>query len=497
MARATTRSSEGATTCSAGPDWLQRDPPSAEPDVACLVVAWSAAEPERVGEAAWVPEDGPALILGRGGASPGDPDERLCFFEQRPGSVTPTTPLKGSGMSRRQCLLRAARGRLEVECVGRCPVFVDGHEVRTASLVAGQTLTVKDELVLYVTRRGPWTRLCHFDPRHAGAFARADRYGLVGESPAAWELREQLAFAAASGKHVLVLGESGTGKELAAHALHAMSARAGRPMVARNAATFPSTLVDAELFGTANDYPNAGMPARPGVIGLAHRSTLFLDEIAELPLELQSHLLRVLDRGGGYSALGDASARHSDFRLVAATNRDPADLRPDMAARFTLSVTVPALDDRPEDIPLIVRHLLLQAARATPAIATRFCAETPGGLDPRIDPDLVEQLLRYEYRGHVRELEALLWKAVSASSRNYVALTPEVREQLSSRVRPMSNAGPGAGPSRADGAEPTAHEITACLARHRNHVPSAAHELGLRSRYALYRLMRKHGIRTP
>ncbi|MBN1605944.1 MAG: hypothetical protein JW940_04895 [Polyangiaceae bacterium] len=109
----------------------------------------------------------------------------------------------------------------------------------------------------------------------------------------------------------------------------------------------------------------------------------------------------------------------------------------------------------------------------------------------------MEHLLRYEYRSHVRELDTLLWKAVSASARGYVALTPELREQLTSRALPTPDAAAGAGAFRAGAPQPSAAEITDCLARHRNHVPSAARELGLRSRYALYRLMRKHGVRTP
>src|SRR5262249_38405316 len=190
------------------------------------------------------------------------------------------------------------------------------------------------------------------------AFGAADTHGIVGESPAAWALRDTVAFAARSVGHVLIHGESGVGKELVARAIHALSARRARPLGARNAATFPEALVDAELFGNAKNYPNPGMIEREGVVGEADGSTLFLDEIGELPAALQAHLLRVLDRGGEYQRLGEPRVRRADLRVVAATNRSIDELKHDLAARLTLRVEVPSLADRREDIPLLARHLL-------------------------------------------------------------------------------------------------------------------------------------------
>ena len=118
-------------------------------------------------------------------------------------------------------------------------------------------------------------------------------------------------------EHVLVSGESGTGKELLANALHARSSRAKQPLVSRNASTFPETLIDAGLFGNAKNNP--GTPERPGLFGQATDATLFLDEIAELPQTLQTHLLSVLD-AGECQRLGEAHARHANLRLIGATN---------------------------------------------------------------------------------------------------------------------------------------------------------------------------------
>jgi two-component system nitrogen regulation response regulator GlnG/two-component system response regulator HydG len=159
---------------------------------------------------------------------------------------------------------------------------------------------------------------------------------MIGESPAAWDLREQLAAGAVQGAHVLLLGESGAGKELAARALHALSARSAGPFVARNAATIPDSLVDAELFGTAKNYPNSGSPERVGLVGEADGGHLMLDEIGELSDVHQAHLLRLLDRGGEYHRLGESHTRLSDLRLIAATNRYPASLKHDLLARFAL-----------------------------------------------------------------------------------------------------------------------------------------------------------------
>src|SRR5262249_14365097 len=172
--------------------------------------------------------------------------------------------------------------------------------------------------------------------------------------------------------NVLIHGPSGTGKELAARAVHALSRRAKRPLVARNAATLPPGLVDAELFGNVKNYPNPGTPERPGLIAQADGGTLFLDEIGELPWDLQAHLLRVLDAGGESHRLGEATARRASIRLVAATNRAPGELKHDLLARLTLRLVMPELAARPEDIPLLVRHLLRRAAEQSPDIGRRF-----------------------------------------------------------------------------------------------------------------------------
>jgi two-component system nitrogen regulation response regulator GlnG/two-component system response regulator HydG len=480
--------SEDATTTSGG--WLpRRDGGAAREPAVALVIAWSQAEPGRIGEIAFPDEDA-ELLLGRGAARPDDALPRLRFHRQRPSALEPTEPLQGNGISRHQLRLRASSGELRVERIGRCRTLLGGAAADAGVVRPGDTVLLENELLLLCVLRAPeLPALRSFRMKPTFAFGEADPHGVVGESPAAWALREQIAFAAPRDAHALVLGESGSGKELVARALHRLSARAPRPMIARNAATLPPGLVDAELFGNARNYPNPGMSERAGIFGEADGSTLFLDEIGELSTELQAHLLRALDAGGEYQRLGESQSRAADVRLVAATNRSAGELKHDFAARLALRVEVPGLPERREDIPLLARHLLRAMARDDAALGARFfegweSAREAG--EPRVDPALMDGLVRHRYTHHVRELGALLWSAIAGSEAHYVALTDEVQSKLSLPA-------PGAG----ERGSPSVEAIVACLDRHEGNVSQAWRELGLSSRDALNRLMKKHGIKAP
>jgi two-component system nitrogen regulation response regulator GlnG/two-component system response regulator HydG len=456
-------------------------------DVPVLVVAWSAEEPARIGE--FVGRLGEALVLGRG--DDGEPD-RVRFFRQRPQELVDTGPAGGGGISRKQLVLRRFAAGIEVEQVGRCALLVNGAPVSRAAVTAGDTIHLRGQLLLFCAVRPMKLPAARYFPEDAwGPFGEPDALGMLGESPAMWRLRDRLAFAAKSASHVLLRGESGTGKELAALAIHRLSARAAKPLVSRNAATFPSGLVDAELFGNVKNYPNPGTPERPGLIGQAHGGTLFLDEIGELPQEMQAHLLRVLDEGGDYQRLGEATARKSDLRLIGATNRPAESLKHDLLARLPVRIELDSLVDRREDIPLLVRHLVLRAADKSPEVGARFVARTKGRPEPRVDAALIDAMLRRTFGTNVRELDALLWNAMSESHGDALALTDAIANL------PRGSAG-GASPAPAPNArparDPTAGEIRECVERENGNVRRAAAALGLPSRYALYRLMRKHGI---
>jgi DNA-binding NtrC family response regulator len=241
----------------------------------------------------------------------------------------------------------------------------------------------------------------------APAFGEPDAHGYVGESPAAWKLRSELVFVGPRPGHVLLLGSTGTGKELAAGALHALARREG-PLVARNAATFPDSLVDAELFGNLKGYPNPGMSERKGLIGAADGGSLFLDEFGDLAIEAQAHLLRVLD-AGEYQRLGESTARHADLRLIGATNRPETALRPDILARFDFRVRTPDLSQRLEDIPFIVRHLLRSMTADDAALRARVFGESAW---PHLSGTFVRRLVQHRFTANVRELRSILWRSL-------------------------------------------------------------------------------------
>ncbi len=271
-------------------------------------------------------------------------------------------------------------------------------------------------------------------------------------------------------------------------------------------------VIDAELFGAAKNYPNAGMPERPGVVGVvgeADGGTLFLDEVGELAHALQAHLLRVLD-SGEYHRLGESRVRQVDIRLIAATNRPAQELKHDFAARMLLRVNVPGLQERRDDIPLLAQHLMCARARqerkCEPFVATR-----PNGTSyVRMKLPFLKALLSHEYTSHIRELERLLLMSATTSRGDSLQLTKEVEAELgrSDRLGTLQiedNESPGeSGPVSAHEVPPpsssirpgelSAEQIQAALDRNNGVLDSTYRELGLRNRFVLHRLIRKHGL---
>jgi transcriptional regulator with GAF, ATPase, and Fis domain len=450
-----------------------------------LVVAWFADEPERLGQVARIDGD---CFLGRRD-DPRPEHAPLQFFEQRPGEMLATTDIATRAVSRRQLELSALDAeRVRVRNVGKRALLLNGAPVTECTAQAGDTLMLENAAVFLVDSRPPALRPSAYYPKLEFPFGHADPHGTVGESPAAWDLRDQLASAALSETHVLLLGKTGAGKELAAAVLHGVSRRSGGPMIARNAATIPSTLLDVELFGSAKNFPNTGAPERVGLVGAADGGHLFLDEIGELPESHQAHLLRVLDGAGQYHRLGEGAVRVSDFLLIGATNRAPSALKQDVLARFRQRVRVPDLNERRSDIPFLIRELVSRAARRAPALAGRFVHRG----HVRIEPQLVDALLRHEYREHTRELDRLLGLSIESSRGDYLLLSSEVRAEL-------SRAGSGSTASRA-GEAPAApaealapEEIAAALESTGGNVTQAANLLGV-SRHVVHRAIRQHGL---
>ena len=454
-----------------------------EPESALALVLVSCTEqPARIGELILVDDSwGDDLrVFGRGDARADDGAPRAMLAQQRPGAVAASAPLEDGYVSRKQLAIGRHVDGVRVENRGRLAVRVGDARVSRAVVRVGETLEVDGQLLFLCVARPRHMPALHDGGRELHAFGSADAHGFVGESVAAWELRERLAFVAPRDGHVLVVGPSGCGKELAAQAIHAGSSRVTRRLVARNAATLPASLVDAELFGNVKNYPNPGMSERPGLVGEADGSTLFLDEVGELPEPLQAHLLRVLDEGGEYQRLGDAQRRRSDLRLVAATNRPIDRLKFDFAARFRLRVKLPGLDERPEDVPLLARHLMQRAAAKDVDIARRFVVDG----EPRISIELMRALVCHRWTTHVREVDTLLWTSLASSTADHAALTEEVCEEL----------GRNAPAPKPVTVEITADAIRAALSKHAGVKDRVWRDLGLPSRFALRRLMQKLGV---
>jgi len=224
---------------------------------------------------------------------------------------------------------------------------------------------------------------------------------LIGTSPAMRELFRAIGRVAASGLSVLITGETGTGKELVARALHRESARASRPFVALNTAAIPAELLESELFGHEVGAFTGAARRHAGRFEQAAGGTLFLDEIGDMPLPLQTRLLRVLAAGEFYRVGGRELIR-ADARVIAATHQDldakvaRGEFRPDLLHRLdVVRLHLPPLRERREDIPLMAEQFLARAAAA---------AGVPG---KRFSPAALGALRSYEWPGNVRQLENL------------------------------------------------------------------------------------------
>jgi formate hydrogenlyase transcriptional activator len=232
---------------------------------------------------------------------------------------------------------------------------------------------------------------------------------IIGESPALKHILKQIERVAPTDSTILIRGETGTGKELIARAIHNLSGRRERTLVKVNCAAIPMGLLESELFGHERGAFTGAISQRIGRFELAHRGTLFLDEVGDIPLELQPKLLRVLQEQQ-FERLGSTRTQQVDVRLVAATNCNLEKMVADKQYRSDLyyrvnvfPVTIPPLRDRPEDIPLLVRFFAQRFARRLKKPIENIPAKTTAALT------------RYNWPGNVRELENVIERAVILS----------------------------------------------------------------------------------
>jgi formate hydrogenlyase transcriptional activator len=245
----------------------------------------------------------------------------------------------------------------------------------------------------------------------AAACVRSDsRFSeIIGTSAALRRVLQAVETVAPTDATVLLLGETGTGKEVIARAIHTLSRRRAQAFVKLNCAAIPTGLLESELFGHEKGAFTGAMAQRLGRFELAHRGTIFLDEVGDIPLELQPKLLRVLQERE-FERLGSSRTLHTDARLIAATNRDLAAMveerqfRADLFYRLNVfPVEVPPLRERREDIPLLVRHFVAQCARQMQRTIDTIPSAT------------LEALCRYPWPGNIRELQNCIERAVILS----------------------------------------------------------------------------------
>lgn len=309
---------------------------------------------------------------------------------------------------------------------------------------------------------------------------RFDRSNIIGRSPGLLNLLDTVERVAATDAPVLIMGENGTGKELIAEAIHRNSRRAAGPMVKVNLGGISSSLFESEMFGHKKGAFTGAVADRDGRFALAEGGTIFLDEIGDLDLNCQVKLLRVLQEHT-YEALGDSRTRRADVRVVCATNADlPAmvaakTFREDLFYRINLiTVSLPALRDRSEDIPLLVDHLL-----------SKSCAAA-GRKVPEVTPEAMDLLRRQPWPGNIRQLSNTVERTLLVTPGDRLDAQDFIAQGLSASPVPAGS------PKGLKSAECEA--IEKALAVSGGNLSRAAAMLGI-TRQALYRRLEKYDIR--
>ena len=272
---------------------------------------------------------------------------------------------------------------------------------------------------------------------------------IIGTSPVILELKAEIARVARSDAKVLITGESGAGKEVVAKAIYNASPRRQAPFVPVNCAGIPESLLESELFGHLKGSFTGAHRDRPGKLELARNGTVFLDEIGEMTLRMQSMLLRFLETGELQKVGSERMSMATNVRVLAATNRSLRDLitqgqfREDLFFRINvIHIVVPPLRDRREDIPLLVDHFLTRLRR----VAEESAAAVPHDDVPRrfagsVARDAMNVLCEYAWPGNVRQLQNVIERIVVSGRSEVVQVEDlpfELRTQTSAGVRPRA-----------------------------------------------------------
>ena len=308
---------------------------------------------------------------------------------------------------------------------------------------------------------------------------------IIGTSSAIAGLKQEALMAAGNTSPVLITGESGTGKELFAQAIHHASPRKMQAFIQINCAAIPKDLLESELFGyDRGAFTGAMTGGKPGKFEIADGGTIFLDEIGDLPLDMQPKLLRVLEEKC-FERVGGNRLIRSDFRLIAATNQDLEGLinrgnfRKDLYYRLNvISLHIPPLRERRVDILPLARHLLVQLARKS------------GFAGVRLSPEAMVALSGHSWQGNVRELSNVLERALLAMHGEEIQVTD--LPFVANRDRQLRTSA-DIQPIRTTQADAEKAALLAALRKTANNKSQAANLLGIH-RTLLYKKMKKHGI---
>jgi PAS domain S-box-containing protein len=354
----------------------------------------------------------------RNGVMITDPNGRIIFFSKTYGNFLGIDPRKVIG---KHCREVVENTRMDIVARTGIPEINDAHRIKGQNMVVQRIPIKKDGRVIAV-----YGQVMFEDIRDVQTLAkklsvleskvelyekeleslRSSKYTfqhIIGKSPVMMELKKIALKAAKTNAPVLILGESGTGKELFAHAIHYASPRRLFPFIRLNCAAIPRDLLESELFGyQPGAFTGAGSRGKPGKFELAHQGTVFLDEIADLPLEMQPKLLRVIEEKET-ERLGGTQVFKTDFRLIAATHEnlekavEEGRFRKDLYYRLNvIPIQIPPLRERKEDIPVLIPHLMQSFNQELGTNVTR------------LSPEALRCFQQYSWPGNIRELANIL-----------------------------------------------------------------------------------------
>ncbi|MBI5582205.1 MAG: sigma 54-interacting transcriptional regulator [Deltaproteobacteria bacterium] len=435
----------------------------------------------------------------RNGVMITEPSGRIIFFSKTYGNFLGIDPRKAIG---KHCREVVENTRMETVARTGFPEINHPHRIKGRDMVVQRIPIQEDGRTIAV-----YGQVMFEDVRDVQALAkklsvlesklefyekeltslRSAKYtikNIIGKTGEMAELKKMALKAAKTNAPVLVLGESGTGKELFAHAIHYASERRAFPFIRLNCAAIPRDLLESELFGyEPGAFSGAGSKSKPGKFELAQQGTIFLDEIGDLPLEMQPKLLRVIEEKET-ERLGGNRIIQSNFRLITATHAPLEKLvtqgrfRKDLYYRLNvIPIAIPPLRDRKEDIPLLAEHLVRMLNRDLGANVTRLA------------PEVQERFLQYDWPGNVRELINVLERIIYSIDGEIIQLhhlpifLQNIRRQ------------PGSGPTSLKRLKEEAEKEALSLAIQKADYNKnrAARELGIH-RTALYKKMKKYEI---